>query len=79
MTKETKPYGGSETTQAHLRELWTILGASTQQEARRAVQQLGKDSQRLCSLIEKQDEIWDALLVGCHSDALQKIRKIKCN
>lgn len=42
MTKETKPYGGSETTQAHLRELWTILGASTQQEARRAVQQLLK-------------------------------------
>ena len=70
MTKETKPYGGSETTQAHLRELWAILGASTQQEARRAVQ-------HLCSLIEKQDEIWDALLVGCHSDALQKIRQLK--
>ena len=42
MTKEPKTYEGSVTTQAHLRELWTILGASTQQEARRAVQQLLK-------------------------------------
>lgn len=42
MSNEPKTYGGSVTTQAHLRELWTILGASTQQEARRAVQQLLK-------------------------------------
>lgn len=44
MSTEPKAYGGSVTTQAHLRELWTILGASTQQEARRAVQQLLKIS-----------------------------------
>jgi hypothetical protein len=42
MSNEPKTYAGSVTTQAHLRELWTILGASTQQEARRAVQQLLK-------------------------------------
>lgn len=44
MTKEPKTYAGSVTTQAHLRELWTILGASNQQEARRALQQLLKNS-----------------------------------
>jgi hypothetical protein len=44
MNTEPKAYGGSVTTQAHLRELWTILGATTQQEARRAVQQLLKQS-----------------------------------
>jgi hypothetical protein len=42
MTSKSRTYAGSVTTQAHLRELWTILGASTQQEARRAVQQLLK-------------------------------------
>jgi len=35
-------YAGSVTTQVHLRELWDMLGARTQQEARRAVQQLLK-------------------------------------
>jgi hypothetical protein len=45
MTKiHSKGYAGSVTTQVHLRELWTLLGASTQQEARRAVQQLLKNS-----------------------------------
>jgi hypothetical protein len=45
MTKiHSKAYGGSVTTQVHLRELWALLGASTQQEARRAVQQLLKNN-----------------------------------
>jgi hypothetical protein len=45
MTKiHSKAYGGSVTTQVHLRELWALLGASTQQEARRALQQLLKNS-----------------------------------
>ena len=44
MSTEPKTYGGSVTTQAHLRELWALLGASTQQEARRALQQLLKNS-----------------------------------
>jgi hypothetical protein len=47
MTKariHSEGYAGSVTTQAHLRELWAILGASTQQEARRALQQLLKNS-----------------------------------
>jgi hypothetical protein len=42
MNTEPKAYAGSVTTQAHLRELWTVLGASTQQEARRALQKLLK-------------------------------------
>lgn len=46
MTKETltHAYGHGVTTQAHLRELWALLGASNQQEARRALQQLLKNS-----------------------------------
>lgn len=45
MTKiHSKGYAGSVTTQVNLRELWTLLGASTQQEARRAVQQLLKNN-----------------------------------
>jgi hypothetical protein len=45
MTKiHSKGYAGSVTTQVHLRELWALLGASTQQEARRALQQLLKET-----------------------------------